>query len=309
MNDHKFEKDWQEFKKKYPIAARIESIDPSASDYWSAGEVAQYENPKIEYRQIVDDSGNPGYMNRVMIGTATTGLVRIEWVGARYNVTVPVNWSQVEMTHQIPTYMPLRYQVAEAQNMIVREALFPRGHEGSFEWLLLIEHDVVIQPNTFLLFNEYLQKKTAPIVSGLYYTRGNPSVPLVFRGRGNGTYEDWELGDVVYCDGIPTGLLLIHTSILKLLWDDSPEYAAFGSITRRVFDTPRNQWTDPQTGMLGMRSGTSDLEFCNRIMEGDYIRKAGWEKYWDELEDQRYPFICDTRIFARHINNNGEQFP
>jgi hypothetical protein len=267
-------------------------------------------NPKIEYRHIVDDSGNPGYMNRVMIGTATTGLVRVEWVGARYNVTIPVNWSQVEMTHQIPTYMPLRYQVADAQNIIVREALFPTGHQdGRFEWLLLLEHDVCIQPDCFLLFNEYLQEKHVPIISGLYYTRSQPSMPLVFRGRGNGVYTDWNIGDKVYCDGIPTGLLMIHTSILKLMWDDSPEYSAMGNVTRRVFDTPREMWLHPVTGNMGMKSGTSDLQWCNRIIEGDYLRRAGWNKYADELEDERYPFLCDTRIFATHINPDGEQFP
>jgi len=267
-------------------------------------------NPDIEYRHIIDDSGNSSYMNRILIGTATTGLVRIEWVDARYGATTPVNWSQVLMTHQIPTYMPLRYQVADAQNVIVREALYPSGHQdGSFEWLLLLEHDVLIQPDCFLILNEYLQEKHVPIISGLYYTRGHPTVPLVFRGRGNGVYDDWQLGDKVYCDGVPTGLLMIHTSILQLMWDDSPEYQLPSGITRRVFETPREIWRNPQTGQLGMRSGTSDLEWCTRVMKGDYIRKAGWNKYMDELEDERYPFLCDTRLFAKHINPNGEQFP
>lgn len=267
-------------------------------------------NPTIEYRNIIQDSGEPGYMNRVLIGTATTGLVRIEWVAHRYNVTIPVNWSQVEMTHQIPTYYPLRYQVADAQNIIVKQALFPQGHqEGKFEWLLFIEHDVVIPADCFLILNEYLQEKKAPIVSGLYYTRSRPSVPLVFRGRGNGVYTDWNPGDIVYADGVPTGLLLIHTGILQLMWDDAPEYSVYGDITRRVFHTPRDMWVDPQTGNHGFKNGTSDLDWCNRVMEGDYIRKAGWEDYWDNLPDERYPFIVDTRLFAEHIEKNGERFP
>jgi len=273
-------------------------------------ELTEPTNPAIEYRQIIDDSGQPGYMNRVIIGTATTGLVRIEWVGARYNVTVPINWSQVEMTHQIPTYYPLRYQVADAQNIIVKQALFPQGHqEGQFEWLLLLEHDVVIQSDAFLIFNEYLQEKHVPIISGLYYSRSRPSMPLVFRGRGNGVYTDWQMGDKIYCDGVPTGLLMIHTSILKLMWDESPEYNAWGNVTRRVFYTPREMWTNPLTGYQGFRNGTSDLDWCNRVMEGDYIRRAGWNKYMDELEDERYPFLIDTRLFARHVNPNGEMFP
>jgi hypothetical protein len=261
-------------------------------------------NPDIEYKHIIQDSGDPGYINRVLIGTAATGLVRIEWANARYTVTLPVNWAQVEMTQQIPSYIPMRYQVADAQNLIVKHAL-----EYDFEWLLLLEHDVLIQPDCFLLFNEYLQDKTVPIVSGLYYTRNHPSVPLVFRGRGNGIYPDWEMGDVVYCDGVPTGLLMIHTSILRAMWDDSPEYLCQNIVTRRVFDTPRKIWDSPVSARVASLGGTSDLEWCTRVIEGDYIRRAGWNKYADELEDESNPFLLDTRIFARHITQSGEVFP
>jgi hypothetical protein len=264
--------------------------------------------PTMKYEKVIQDSGDPGYINRVLIGTACTGLLRVEWVGARYAALQPVNWSHVEMTQQIPTFMPLRYQVADAQNLIVKEAIGAARSEG-FNWLLLLEHDVVIPPDTFMRFNDYMTDQKAPIVSGLYYTRAHPSVPLVFRGRGTGAYTDWEHGDVVYCDGVPTGLLLIHGGILQLMWDESPEYNCYGTLTRRVFDTPRAMWQNPQTGYINTSGGTSDLDWCTRVMEGDYIRRAGWTDYMDGLEDERYPFICDTGIFARHINPNGEQFP
>ena len=260
--------------------------------------------PEFDVRRIVDDSGNPSYINRVLIGTAVTGLVRIEWVSARYNVTLPVNWSQVEVSQTIPSYMPMRYQVADAQNLIVKAAL-----EKDFQWVLFLEHDVVIQPDCFIRFNEYLQNENAPIVSGLYYTRSHPSQPLVFRGRGNGVYLDWEFGDVVMCDGVPTGLLLVHAGILREMWNDSAEYMVNNIITRRVFNTPREIWKNPQTGDYSVMGGTSDLDWCTRVIEGDYIRRAGWNDYMDSLEDEQYPIILDTGIFARHINQNGEQFP
>jgi hypothetical protein len=260
--------------------------------------------PEFHIRKIIDDSGNPGYMNRLLIGTATTGLVRIEWVGARYTATTPVNWSLVEMTQQIPTYMPLRYLVADAQNLIVKMCV-----EKDYEWLLLLEHDVLIQPDCFMRLNEYMLAEDTPLVSGLYYTRAHPSQPLVFRGRGNGYYFDWEHGDVVMCDGVPTGLLLVHAGILRLMWNDAPEYSVYGTTTRRVFETPREMWLDPQYGNLGRKSGTSDLDWCTRLIEGDYLRKAGWNDWVDNLDDERYPIPLDTNIFARHINHNGEQFP
>ena len=261
-------------------------------------------NPDIEYRHIIQDSDDPGCINRVLIGTAATGQVRIEWANARYTVTLPVNWAQVEMTQQIPSYIPLRYQVADAQNLIVKHAL-----DYEFEWLLLLEHDVLIAADCFIRFNEYLQNKKAPIVSGLYYSRAHPSVPLIFKGRGNGVYTDWEPGDVVFCDGVPTGLLLIHTSILRAMWNDSPEYLCQNIVTRRVFDTPRKIWQNPVTARVASLGGTSDLEWCTRVIEGDYSRRSGWDKYADELEDEGQPFLLDTGIFAGHITKNGEVFP
>jgi hypothetical protein len=194
--------------------------------------------------------------------------------------------------------------VADAQNLIVKHAL-----ESNFEWLLFLEHDVLIRPDTFLRFNDYLQDKTAPIVSGLYYSRAHPSVPLIFKGRGNSVFTDWEPGDVIYCDGVPTGLLLIHTSILWSMWNDAPEYLCQNIVTRRVFETPRKIWDSPVSVRAASLGGTSDLDWCTRVIEGDYIRKAGWNKYADELEDEKNPFILDTNIFAGHITKTGEVFP
>jgi hypothetical protein len=261
-------------------------------------------SPVRAYRTIVNDSGDAGYVNRIMVGTATTGLVRIEWVQARYGQVIPTNWSHVQMLQYMDSYMPLRYQVDDAQNLIVREFI-----EKDFEWLLLWEHDVCPLPDASIRLNDYMRGEKFPVVSGLYYTRNRPTEPLVYRGRGSGVHMDWKRGDLVYCDGVPTGFLLIHHAILKEMWKDSPEYAVRNQITRRVFNTPRNLWFDPSTNQYNTLMGTSDLDWCTRVMTGDYMRRAGWGSYVDSLEDSRYPFLVDTNIFCQHINVNGESFP
>ena len=123
------------------------------------------------------------------------------------------------MQQFINSYSPLRYQVADAQNLIVREVV-----QRDFEWLLLIEHDTCLPPDGFIRFNEYIRNADTPVVSGLYYTKTRPSEPLVFRGRGTSFYDDWKLGDRVWCDGVPTGCLLIHAGILRAMWAESEEY-------------------------------------------------------------------------------------
>ena len=137
--------------------------------------------PVREYRTVIRDGGDPGYVNRLFIGTPTTGLVRMEWVQGRYGQVVPMNWSNVQLTEWIDGFAPLRYQVADAQNIIVQEAV-----ARDFEWLLLYEHDVIPPPDAFIKLNRYIRDEQVPVVSGLYYSRSRPSEPLVFRGRGTG---------------------------------------------------------------------------------------------------------------------------
>jgi hypothetical protein len=261
-------------------------------------------NPKLEYRTIVNDSGDIGYVNRILVGTAATGSVRVEWMQARMGQSIPVNWSWVQMYDFMNGYIPLRYQVDDAQNLIVSHAI-----EKDFQWLLLWEHDVVPQPDALIRLNKYMLDASHPIVSGLYFTRSRPSEPLIFRGRGTGAFYEWEMGDHVYCDGVPTGFLLIHVGLLRLMWYDSEPYTVKGREVRKLFYTPRDMWFDPETSMWNVTSGTSDLNWCDKLIKGDYIRKAGWVDYDDKLEDKRYPFLVDTNLFCRHCNPDGEMFP
>lgn len=258
-------------------------------------------SPVREVRQIFQNSGDPGYVNRLLIGTPTTGLVRMEWVNARYGQTIPTNWSMVQMIQWMSTYIPYQFQVADAQNLIVREFI-----AKDFEWLLLIEDDTAPPADAFIRFNEYMRDGTVPIVSGLYYTRSVPAEPMVYRGRGNSFYTKWKPGQKVWVDGLPTGMLLVHQSILKAMWDDSPEYLVGGIKTRRVFNTPRDLWYDEKTGQFNTTAGTSDLDWCTRIINGGYLKKAGWP----ELQKKKFPFLIDTNIFCRHIDrNSGIAYP
>jgi hypothetical protein len=258
------------------------------------------ESPVREYRTVVQDSGNSDYVNRIMIGHPVTGIIRFEWAISRYHQITPVNWSLVEHVEWMTPYYPYRYQVADAQNLIVKQAI-----EGDFEWLLLWEHDVIPLPDAILRLNNYIAEEKVPVVSGLYYTRSRPSDPLIFRGRGTYVYKKWEQGDLVWCDGVPTGLLLIHMGIIREMWKDSPEYRVKDQITRRVFETPRGFWYDPESNQYNSLSGTSDLHWCSKVMEGKYFEKAGWK----EIGRKRFPFLVDTNLFCKHMNLDGESFP
>jgi len=251
---------------------------------------------------IINDSGTEKYTGRLLVATPTTGLVRMEWVASRYTQVIPTNWSKTDMIQYMSSYIPLRYTVHDAQNLAVKECL-----ERGFEWMLFIEHDTMPPLDAFRQFTEYMDKADIPVVSGLYFTRSVPPEPLVYRGRGNHYYRNWKLGDKVWVDGVPTGMLLIHSKLLKAVWDDSPDYTVMhtGQATRRVFDNVAQSWFNEETGATETLTGTSDLNFCTRVIKGDYITKAGWP----EIGKKRFPFLIDTNIYCKHIDPDGTQFP
>lgn len=251
--------------------------------------------------------GNPRY--RILIVTATLGIIRMEWALMRWGQVIPCNWSAGYATLGIGYFVPMHYLVADAQNFGC-EDLVNKG----YDWLLLWEDDVCPPQDAFIKLNHYMQAveegkpDAVPIVSGLYFTKGTFSEPVLYRGNGNGCFKDFKIGDKVWADGVPTGFLLVHGSIIRLMWDESPEYETLGKRkTRRVFETPSKVYKEPKTDrIVATGSGTSDLYWCNRVIKEKVLARSGWSR----IGRRKYPFLCDTSIFCKHIDlSSGRQYP
>jgi len=245
--------------------------------------------------------GNP--RNKIIIVTPTLGIVRIEWSIHRYSQATPCNWSASSATLGIGNYVPMHYLVADAQNLGAQEVI-----KHDFEWFMLWEDDVVPPLDSFLKLNEYIQNPKVPVVSGLYYTKGLYSEPILYRGLGNSCYKDFEAGDKVWADGVPTGFLLIHNSLIRLMSDESEEYTVCGGLkTKRIFETPAQIHFHPESETYSSSHGTSDLAWCHRVIKEEVIQRT--EPDW-EIPDLKLPFLCDTNIFCKHIDlSTGKQYP
>lgn len=254
----------------------------------------------VGFQNRVDINKEKDWTRRILIGTPCTGLIRVEWISARFSQIIPTNWSHADVWQFMSSYMPMAYQLSDAENLIAKAVV-----EGNYEWLLFLESDNVMPPNTFRKLNEYMMSRKWPVVGGLYFTKSEPPEPMIYRGRGTGYYDKWKFGDKVQCDGLPFGCTLISGDLIREIWKDSPEYMVNGTLTRRVFDTPNEGWRDPVTGKYASASGTSDLAFFTKVINGGYLAKAGFPKH----QKMKHPFLVDTTIFVRHIDNSGVQWP
>ena len=242
---------------------------------------------------------------RVFISVPVTGLLRVEWVMARYGQTIPCNWSNTEYTQFIDTFSPQDFLVADARNVAVKAFV-----EGGWEWLFFIDHDVVMPNDTYVKWNYRMLKVTKigegdPVFGGLYFTKSIPSEPLMYREWGSSFYTDWKLGDEVRVKGMGNGCNVFHRSVIKAAWDESEEYEFGGHVLRKVFDTPSETFLDPESGMWSKAGGTEDITFYNRLIVDGLLEKAGWKKH----QKMPYPYLCDTSVFCRHVDWNGVLYP
>lgn len=263
-----------------------------------AKQSAQKEGATTIIRSGAD--GNP--RDRLLIVTPTLGNVRMEWAVRRYSQVVPCNWASHDVHIGPGAIVPMHYLVADAQNIAADHMM-----KGSFQWLLFWEDDVIPPPNLYVLIDEYIRKETVPVVSGLYFLKTERSEPVCYRGLGTRCFVEFKLGQKHWVDGVPTGMLLVHRSIIELMSTESEPYKTLGGqVVPKVFETPSEMRQAPDTGQWQRRQGTSDLAWCRRIINEKVFARAGWKR----IGNKKWPFLLDTRIYCSHIDlSTGRQYP
>ncbi len=171
------------------------------------------------------------------------------------------------------------HEVGIAYNETINQLLTNESLKN-VKYVLFLEDDIIVpfMPNSFgPLIQLYKHMEKYDVASGLYWTKGEPSLPLIY---GNGDFETatpfevnthWEPGDVVEVNGCGMGFALMKRSIFE---DRRLERPFFKTVN--------------ELGSNGSMLMTQDLYFYQKI------KKLG------------YKICVDTSIKCGHLDFNTE---
>lgn len=146
----------------------------------------------------------------IMIGIPTLGMVPIEFVVGFGRMQMPING-------QIFQHVVKGYEVGLARNLCV-EYIMAMEEKDRPRWLFFIGDDMIPPWDGFVRLYEEADKNGWDCLTGLYYWKGEPPTPLVWRNDHIGRLlpgRDFGSGDVVCVDLTGLDFTLIRVSLLE----------------------------------------------------------------------------------------------
>lgn len=153
----------------------------------------------------------------IVVGIPTFGMVSVYFMQARVAQQFPLVSSAVDK-------IVLNKPIAEARNEIVEFAL-----EQGANYIYWLDDDVIPPPDAFLK----LYRHQKDIINGVYWSKSNPPMPLLFRGHLEGPYWNWHVGDLIEIDAAGNGLTLVKTDVYRKISETiggpwySTDYSSF----------------------------------------------------------------------------------
>ena len=155
----------------------------------------------------------------VLLAILTRGIVATRWSIGYRELQLPPGGVPIFLSG-----MPFDH----ARNTAVQRAI-----DGGYTWLFFLDDDVVPPANAF----DLLMRHGQDIVSGVYYRRSKPILPVMLKesSKGSEAITSFTPGSLLEADLVGAGCLLIHRRVLlemKKPWfewlldhDDLPENA------------------------------------------------------------------------------------
>jgi len=130
----------------------------------------------------------------------------------------------------------MRLEIRNHRVDIAKERLAELAISNGCQWALFVDDDVIPPGNgLFKMIKLWRSDPKYKIISGVYYSKSDPALPLVFRGNLQGSYWDWTVHDLIKADGAGAGFLFVDLEMLKKL--PKPWFSC-----DYVFEDPRSMY-------------------------------------------------------------------
>src|SRR3972149_3190756 len=162
----------------------------------------------------------------VVVGIPSFGMVSTYFLQGRISQQMPLVSSAIDK-------IVLGKPIADARNEIVEFAL----SQGA-NYIYWLDDDVIPPPDAFLK----MFRHRVDIMNGVYWSKSNPPMPLIFRNHFEGPYWDWHVGDLLEVDACGSGLTLVKTDVYRKIKE--PWYSTNYSSFPGVKESPPNNTED-----------------------------------------------------------------
>jgi hypothetical protein len=197
----------------------------------------------------------------IAVCTPTLGSVSISWASVLRGLAFPLNSGYVNFF----VIDENGGEIAETRNRCVQLALDYETPTSEVSHIFWIDDDVIISTRALLK----LLSLNRDIASGVYFTKCDPSEPLIFPGRGAGT-TPFVPDQLIETWGHGMGLCLVRTEVYKRMAKEL-------DLGRDKYG--RTQWykttgaehatVDPDDNSIWM-GGTEDLAMLNEASKLGY---------------------------------------
>ena len=199
--------------------------------------------------------------NLILIGIATRNdLFSGNFLMSTWNMQAPINCT-------VGRIKVVGKPVDEAREELVDIAI-----KNGAKYLMFIDDDTLVPPDALLRLFHQLDGQDEMLASGVYYTKTQPSVPIILNKNKPAGVTDWRHGEVIHVDYAGCGCLLIKMDIFDMI--DKP----FFKFNRGRMDI------DETRGAIG-----EDIWLCDKVAE----------KGWRVVVDTNVQ--CGHEDFARKL--------
>ena len=110
----------------------------------------------------------------------------------------------------------MRLQIRNYRVDIAKQRLVEMAIQNNCQWIYMADDDV-IPPGDALLKMLRLWKSDPKykVISGVYFSKSEPPMPLIFKGNLEGSFWDWKTTDLIKADGAGAGCLFVDTEVFK----------------------------------------------------------------------------------------------